>query len=149
MGKRKADCTPEEWAAIRDYSRDWKRKQRAENPSFKAKIAECRNTPDGRIRELWFQARYRAKKRGLEFTIEIADLLPAPTHCCVFPWVKLNYAAGGKNDHDRASIDRIDNDKGYVKGNVRVISRRANTIKCDTTVEELKRVLAYAEEATP
>lgn len=158
--KRKADCTPEEWAAITEklrerralfkvrhptYSRDWKRKKRAADPSFNDRINAARRTPEVRLRELWFQARYRAKKRGFAFTIEMSDLLPAPTHCCVFPWVALNYAEGDKNDRDRASIDRVDNSKGYVKGNVRVISRRANTIKSDATPEELKRILAYIE----
>lgn len=39
------------------------------------------------------------------------------------------------------SLDRIDSSKGYVKGNVRVISARANMLKNNATVEELTLVL--------
>ena len=42
---------------------------------------------------------------------------------------------------DRPSLDRIDGAKGYVKGNVRVISHRANMLKNDATIEELELVL--------
>ena len=38
------------------------------------------------------------------------------------------------------SIDRIDPSKGYTKDNVWVISRRANTIKSNATVDEVEKV---------
>jgi hypothetical protein len=38
------------------------------------------------------------------------------------------------------SIDRIIPDRGYVKGNIVVVSFRANRIKNDATVEELETV---------
>lgn len=40
------------------------------------------------------------------------------------------------------SLDRLDSSKGYVKGNVRVISKRANQLKNNATVEEMRMVLA-------
>jgi hypothetical protein len=39
------------------------------------------------------------------------------------------------------SLDRIDSTKGYVKGNVWVISNRANTLKNDATLTELKTLV--------
>jgi hypothetical protein len=46
---------------------------------------------------------------------------------------------------NRPTIDRIENDKGYVEGNVAIISFRANSIKHDATIDELRAVLAYME----
>ena len=50
---------------------------------------------------------------------------------------------------DSPSMDRIDPTKGYIKGNVRVISNRANTLKCNATVAELEAVLADLKKISP
>jgi hypothetical protein len=41
------------------------------------------------------------------------------------------------------TLDRIDSRLGYVQGNVIVVSFRANTIKSDSTLEELAAVLRF------
>ena len=48
-----------------------------------------------------------------------------------------------KRHNGSPSLDRIDNTKGYIKGNVKVISWRANAIKKDATLEELKALVNY------
>lgn len=45
-----------------------------------------------------------------------------------------------------AELDRLIPDKGYVKGNVHWISRRANRIKSDATVEELEKIISYMKD---
>ena len=44
------------------------------------------------------------------------------------------------------SLDRIDSSKGYIPGNVWVISRRANAIKSDATLEELELLVKNLKE---
>jgi hypothetical protein len=44
------------------------------------------------------------------------------------------------------SLDRIDSSKGYIKGNVWVISLRANRIKNDSTPQELRLIADKVEE---
>ena len=44
----------------------------------------------------------------------------------------------------RASLDRADNSRGYVKGNVVVISWRANDLKSNGSADELEAVAAYS-----
>ena len=49
----------------------------------------------------------------------------------------LKYGGGDKSG-ESASLDRIDSSKGYTKDNVHVISLKANLMKSDATVEEMK-----------
>ena len=42
--------------------------------------------------------------------------------------------------------DRIDPKKGYVKGNIIVVSMRANRIKTDATVDEIRKVADFYEK---
>ena len=84
-------------------------------------------------------ARQRAIKRGLEFNIEAVDVeipktcpildIPIIKHICV------DVRSGPHNNSP--SIDRIDNTKGYIKGNIQVISHKANTMKANATPDEL------------
>jgi hypothetical protein len=90
------------------------------------------------------RARKGAIKRSLEFSITEADISPLPIRCPVFPDLVLDYHSTGHSTPDNAaSLDRFDSAKGYIPGNVRVISYRANSIKRDATVEEIKRLYAY------
>ena len=74
------------------------------------------------------QAKYRAKKKGIEFNLELSDVV-IPKLC---PVLKIPLFAGSSSGGPRGcspSLDRIDNSKGYIKGNVQVISHKANTMK--------------------
>jgi hypothetical protein len=78
-------------------------------------------------------ARWNAKRRGLEFAITLADIV-IPAVC---PVLKIPILFdGGRNN--MPSLDRIDSNLGYVKGNVVVISWRANWLKSNATNEELE-----------
>lgn len=89
---------------------------------------------------LWRTAKARAKKYGLDFSISTSDVV-IPTQCPVLgiPLIPLS----GKFAHNSPSIDRIDNKKGYVKGNIIVVSFRANSLKKDATIEELSKVAEF------
>lgn len=85
-------------------------------------------------------SRKQAKQRGLEFNITFFDFPELPTHCPVLG-MKLDYFGGDGSNN--ASIDRIDSNKGYVPGNVHIISWRANMLKSNATVDELRQVYEY------
>ena len=92
------------------------------------------------IRYLLNQARYRAKKKGEEFTV-VEDDLEVPTECPVFG-IPLFFTRGGRTKNS-FSLDRIDNSKGYVKGDVRIISFWANQMKGDMTLEQVESLYKY------
>lgn len=93
-------------------------------------------------------ARARARKAGMDATIRSVDL-DWPTHCPVLG-IELDYTTPvGQRPLRGAnlpSLDRWDNAKGYVLGNVRVISLRANLLKNDATWQELMAVAVYARD---
>jgi hypothetical protein len=96
-----------------------------------------------KIREagLFNGAKQRAKAKGLEFNINKEDIV-IPEVC---PVLGLRLVQGSGGHHAGSpTLDRIDPSKGYVKGNVRVISYRANLLKSDATLEELELILADA-----
>lgn len=90
-------------------------------------------------------AKNRAKEHGLEFSIDVSDV-PIPEYCPLLgiPIVR-NYGIKGPIKNS-PSIDRINPTKGYVKGNVWVISWRANLIKRDGLLEDLENILNATEE---
>lgn len=98
-----------------------------------------RAVEDPRYR-LWLSSYTRACIKGLEHTIKVDDI-PLPKTCALLGF-QLDYRIGGRRGKNRiapnaASIDRIDNSKGYVAGNIQVISWQANRMKQDATPEEL------------
>lgn len=86
------------------------------------------------------QAKHRAKKKGLECTITFKDI-HIPERCPIFdvPLVKNR----GQWKNNSYSLDRIDSSKGYVPGNVKVISWWANYVKADMTIDQVERLLKY------
>lgn len=85
-------------------------------------------------------AKQRAKRNGLEFTLTESDII-IPERC---PILDIPILVGdGRQTNNSPSLDRINNSKGYVSGNVAVISYRANAIKSDLTVASARRLLAY------
>ena len=87
-------------------------------------------------------AKCRAKRDGLEFTISKEDIV-IPTHCPVLG-MPIQRNIGSGFHRDSPSLDRIDNTKGYTQDNIRVISNRANLLKCDATLKELELLLKDA-----
>jgi hypothetical protein len=66
---------------------------------------------------------------------------PVPEFCPVFPWIRLqkeNADVAGFANSKSPSLDRIVGPLGYVPGNVRVISSRANSLRNDATLKEMK-----------
>lgn len=95
------------------------------------------------VRSLLTYARNRAKTKGVPFDIEHTDIT-VPTHCPILG-VELEYMSKERGENS-ASLDRIVPALGYVRGNVIIISWRANRIKCDATLDELKAMVKFYDE---
>jgi len=71
----------------------------------------------------------------LEFNLDLDDII-IPTHC-PYLGIELCCDASLKRSKNKISIDRIDSTKGYIKGNVQVISDLANRMKAEASIEQL------------
>lgn len=90
--------------------------------------------------QLLSNARSRAKRLGIEIDIEISDIVIPET--CPLLGIPI-FIGEGKSCNNSPSLDRVHPDKGYTKGNVRVISHKANTKKQDNTIEDFERFIRY------
>lgn len=106
------------------------------------------------------RSKNNAKKDDRTHTLTERDIPDIPEFCPIFPWIKLVFRAGttgrGKAVPDDApSLDCIYPERGYVPGNVRIISMRANLLKRDAKNIELVALgkdgasrLTHVEEET-
>lgn len=84
----------------------------------------------------WFNGkRQNARKDGIDFDIDLEDV-PIPEKCPLIG-IKLEFGKGKPWAHS-PTIDRIDPEKGYIKGNVWVVSHKANTMKSNATLDEVE-----------
>lgn len=88
-------------------------------------------------------AKTRAKAKGIAFDLELADI-SIPKKC---PVLGIDLAIQEKQSDSSPTLDRFDNSRGYVKGNVFVISWRANSLKSNATADELEKILRYMRKS--
>ena len=94
-------------------------------------------------------ARNRAKKNNIPFSLTenyLKSIYPSDMICPVLGFeMSMGLDENGSTDTS-PSLDRIIPEKGYVQGNVIIVSMRANSIKRDATPEELRKVADFYEK---
>lgn len=88
---------------------------------------------------LYKSAKERAKKKNIPFNINVDDIV-IPPKCPVFGF---EFEIGTKDKQKSPSLDRIIPEKGYVKGNIVVVSLKANTMKSNATLDEIKQLYDF------
>lgn len=91
-------------------------------------------------------ARRRAKIKGLPFNLTIDYLLSIVTDTCPVFNTEFKFRGNKYMRSDSPSLDRIDPAKGYVIGNVVVISTKANNIKSAYQSKDLYKVAQWLEQ---
>lgn len=109
----------------REYQSQWYQENKE---TIKARYKRYRE--EHTINAIFAGRKSLAKSKGIEFTITI-DQIEIPD-CC--PILKVPFQ---RHTQHAMSLDRIDPKKGYIPGNVQVLSRRANAMKNDASPEEL------------
>lgn len=87
-----------------------------------------------KVKDMYRWARYRAKKKAISFTLALDDIV-IPMFCPILG-IELKFNTT-HSLYNSPTLDRMDNTKGYEKGNVWVISNLANLMKSNATPAEL------------
>lgn len=149
------DCDKEIWSVYKEENKDRINKQYVEryhsDPEFrKHRLETGKKVREKRKKEhpeklILQSSKQRAKEKGLEHNIELSDII-IPEYCPILN-IKLEFGGKGIQTFNSPSIDRIDSTKGYIKGNIQIISLRANMMKNDATKEEIelfcKNIMKY------
>lgn len=95
-----------------------------------------------KLRRLIEDSKVRAKRASVNHDLDLSYLREILPECCPYLGTKFHWEAkvncGPRSPHPCSpSIDRIDSSRGYVKGNVAIVSHRANSIKNDASEMEL------------
>lgn len=160
-------CSPKRFKAIREVLRARSQRQYHKNPSYHYRYTRSwRHRNQKRIRELGRNAKKRMI-RSLDWSDYI--LLAAKTSCvskgfkkpqidktyikhlvrnsrcrCFWTGVKVDLVAHGNNNNPwKVSLDRINNNKGYIRGNLNIASWGANRMRGNMPLSEFKYFLGY------
>lgn len=114
---------------------------RTKSPVGRAWFKQYNHDPKTWPQRACYQMKYKAKKLGIEFDMRPEDLqVPA---VCPFTLLPFDFGQkSGKASPQSPSVDRIKPDRGYVRGNVRVISNHANMVKNSCTDPDVFQRLA-------
>lgn len=111
---------------------------------YRADFRKTHGLSKTREYKMWVGLRWRAKRDGRDFNLDPSDIA-IPDRCPVFG---VPFDTGVGQSPYVPSVDRIDSSKGYVKGNIAIISWRANLLKNDATYEEVMQLAAWLKQVS-
>ena len=90
----------------------------------------------------------RAQKKNLQYDLDykyLLSLYPKGMLCPILG-IKMEFGDNNGGRNTAPSVDRIDCNKGYVKGNVQIISKLANSMKQNANAEQLKKFAKWVND---
>ena len=94
------------------------------------------------------KAKKRSKKKNLEFNLTLGDLINIKNNTCPILGHEILYKSGIDNKRS-ASLDRVDPNKGYIKGNVKIVSYEGNSLKNRNNYHSAVKMLEYIIQNSP
>lgn len=95
--------------------------------------------------------RHTAKTRGIAFSITIeyiSELLKKQDFKCALTQLPIGFGKKRSNPYT-ASLDRVDNTKGYIEGNVWWVHKDINYMKSNLTLERFKELCSLVSKQPP
>ncbi len=131
----------------KEYQKQKQRDKYAQNEAYRdRKKSEAKAWIENNHRSwLLRQIKLRAKKMNIKFNLTLEDIV-VPERCPVLG-IKLERGKGQSCDAS-PTVDRINAKRGYVKGNVAIISRKANSLKGHATAAQHRRIAEWMESVS-
>lgn len=133
-----------------EHRRAYRRKWNKDNPNSvretrkkfqsRANVLRKKARLENPIIFMLYAAKARAKLCNVPFNLSVEDI-SMPEVCPVFG-IPLIMSEGHQTDNS-PTLDRLVPNLGYVKGNVIIVSAKANRIKNDATLSELQQVVSF------
>lgn len=95
-----------------------------------------------RLNQIYNNKKQSAKLKNISFSITKNDLRSILVSYCPILKIPINYQASKANPNG-FSIDRINPNLGYILGNCRVISFKANAAKWKASKDDIKKIFKY------
>lgn len=120
------------------------------NPAAKElnKSRAARWQRDNPVRFRWLQARHRARRKCLDFSItevDITTLYAAQEGKCAYTGALMTMDCSEHN-RNSASVDRVDCSKGYTVDNIVLCCSIVNTMKNNLSMVEFREVIRLLHE---
>jgi len=124
-----------------NYVKDWREKDvNGFVDGVNRRMRKFRATTKGAILQRLVSAKTRATQSGLPFDIDVQylrDLYEKQKGLCAYTGEVMQIQASkSESKWPVMSLDKIDPQKGYVKGNVQFVTMRVNTMKNDMNHEQ-------------
>lgn len=124
---------------------EYKKEYYQENKEHYSEL-DKRNRKNNPAKYLLKAAKKRAKEKNLPLDISEEDII-IPEVCPVLS-IPIIIGNSLEDRETSPSLDKVIPELGYVKGNVKVISFRANSLKRDGHIEDFENIIKYIKENT-
>ena len=91
---------------------------------------------------LYKNSKHNSKNYDFEYNITpeyIQEILEKQNYKCAYSGI--TFSSDRKDKYTYPTIDRIDSNKGYVKGNICICTQFVNTMKNNATVDQFKDII--------
>lgn len=127
------------------YSSGWRQKPNKETASRKNKKWVDMHPKQHWIIRAVSRAKKRAEVTNVPFNITVEDIERVITERCPIFGTEFKFLGNKTSKADSPSLDKVDPVKGYVVGNIEVISMKANVIKQNATSADLFKVAEWLQ----
>lgn len=123
----------------KEYQKAYIRQHYLDNKEYYKLKSKRRLASISQEQRMFENKRTQCRREKIPFDLEMSDIV-IPDVCPIFktPFILKD------RDHS-PSIDRVIPSLGYIKENIQIISLRANRIKNNASLEELKAIVEWME----